>query len=200
MAESHIFKVPNMTKEYHHLNFLEGVIFVFILTSIIFWSVGIIFSPVGLQIRDVIAYFVAFLVGLLIILGVILLSMRFSKKWGEYGYNTIRVEEDKIIINRVFDEDDFKSPTVIEADKICDLRAYKGRSIFVAPYQFGLEFMEKKLWERYHSTFGLYTFVYCGIISRKEWKEWEKKFVPVMEEFKKRNNITGCKPKKGGKS
>ena len=148
-------------------------------------------------------YLLSLLTSLAMIIPIMIVGMDTSQRMGEYGYNTIVFQRDKIVITRVTDEgnkaDGFHSPIVIDADRICDLKIYKGKRWLFAPYTFGFKFIDKEHWKKYPHK-NIFNFVYCSVLTRKQWEELKSSLVPLIEEFKKRNEIKYCRAVKPEKN
>ena len=179
-------KIPYTTKKVEGIGqLIDGSITIFLIILII--------SLFLLLIGDysITPKIIAFFIGILIWSLITFVGYKHAQKSDLYSKNLILISDDKIIVKEITGK-----TTVLEGRKLCDLKLHKFGKMFYSPPKAGLKYLTKEVYEKYHSTFGMYGFVRLGVPTKEQWEILRKE----IEEFKKRNNIAGCKPKKGGKS
>ena len=139
---------------------------------------------------------IKFKMGLLVVIGIFIFlsfilyfaSVTHSKKYGEFTPVTTIFSDKEIRI--VYNENCRaveKREIILKAKDLCDLKLKKAYRFGI--YIIGVKYMPREIYERYHSTFGMYGFVRLGVGTKEQFEILRKE----IEEFKKRNNIFGCK-------
>ena len=139
---------------------------------------------------------IKFETGLLVVIGVFIFlsfilyfaSVTHSKKYGEFTPVTTILSDEEIRI--LYDENCHaveEREIILKAENLCDLKLKKAYRFGV--YIIGIKYMPREIYEKYHSTFGMYNTVRLGVGTKEQFEILRRE----IEEFKKRNNITGCK-------
>ena len=115
-----------------------------------------------------------------------------SKRRKEYGDNIIEIKENRIVVK--YFNGDTKELSNKKVYNYMELRMRARTLLGIS--KIGIRYLPREFVEKYNSTFGMKVWLPLGVGTKEQYEILRRE----IEEFKKRNNITGCKPKKGGKS
>ena len=169
------YTLPQTTARYLWTDYI-GVL---IISIILLGTLILIINP---SFRNfIIAAFLGFIIATVpYLVGIIL-----SKKRGEFKRNIIEIHNDCIIV-RYFNGHTKKLCTK-DIYEYMELKRY-ARTL-IGWSKIGIKYLPKELVEKYNSTFGMHAWLPIGVGTKEQYDILKKE----IEEFKKRNNITGWK-------